>query len=152
MLGNRSKLLKKNRKSFMIVSQLECHIVLVSMYMPHDTTGRDRKLARPYHGPYRIVSVTPTNAEVKLIDRVEEPSIFVAVSRLRRCYPEQPDASWTGRRKSKRPRRTCTRRLGVPPCSPAVQRTPGPVTRSMAKKSKPNVKRATDDILCCCSY
>ena len=30
--------------------------------------NKDRKLARPYHGPFRIVHLTPTNAEVQLIN------------------------------------------------------------------------------------
>ena len=73
----------------------------VMVYMPTDVTGKDRKLARPYHGPYRIVALTPTNAEVKLVDSVDDPSIFVALDRLRRCYPELPNTSWTGRRKTR---------------------------------------------------
>ena len=46
------------------------------------------KLARPYHGPFRILSVTPMNAEVQLIEKPGDPSLFVAIDRLRRCYPE----------------------------------------------------------------
>ena len=37
------------------------------VYMLSEVTGKNRELARPYHGSYRIVAVTPTNAEVKLI-------------------------------------------------------------------------------------
>ena len=36
------------------------------VYMPGDVSGKKWKIARPYHGPYRILSVTPTNAEVQL--------------------------------------------------------------------------------------
>ena len=68
----------------------------VMVYMPSEVTGKNRKLARPYHGPYRIVAVTPTNAEVKLIERASEPSIFVAIDRLCKCYPELSDTCWTG--------------------------------------------------------
>ena len=50
------------------------------MFMPSETTRKDHKLTRPYHGPYCIVSLTATNAEVKLIERPREPSIFVAVT------------------------------------------------------------------------
>ena len=70
----------------------------VMVYMPSEVTGKNRKLARPYHGPYRITAVTPTNAEVILIERASEPSIFVAISRLRKCYPEISDTCWTGRK------------------------------------------------------
>ena len=68
------------------------------VFMPSETTGKDRKLARPYHGPYRVVSLTATNAEVKLIENPKESSIFVALDRLRKCYPEQSNATWTGRK------------------------------------------------------
>ena len=34
----------------------------VMVYMPIDASGKDRKLACPYHEPYRILAVTPTNA------------------------------------------------------------------------------------------
>ena len=40
--------------------------------------ARDRKLARQYHGPFRIVNLTSTNAEVQLI---EDQSISVAIDR-----------------------------------------------------------------------
>ena len=43
----------------------------VVVYMPREVTGKDRKLARPYHRPYHIVALTPTNAEVKLEGRDE---------------------------------------------------------------------------------
>ena len=77
--------------------------------------------------PIRILGITPTNAEVQLIENPGEPSLFVAISRLRRCYPELPDTSWTGARKRKRARS----RPADPPTQP-VQRT-GPVTRAVAR-------------------
>ena len=58
------------------------------VYMPGDVSGKSWKLVRPYHGLFRILSVIPTNAKVQLIEKPEEPSLFVALSRLRRCYPE----------------------------------------------------------------
>ena len=35
-------------------------------------------------------SLTPTNAEVKLIDKPDSNSIFAALNRVRFCYPELP--------------------------------------------------------------
>lgn len=32
----------------------------VMVYMPGEVQGKDRKLAQPFHAPYRIVSLTPT--------------------------------------------------------------------------------------------
>ena len=55
----------------------------VLVHMPHEVKGNAWKFARPSHGPYRIVALTPTNAEVKLVDKPAKASIFVALSRLR---------------------------------------------------------------------
>ena len=41
----------------------------VMVYMPQETTGKKRKLALPYHGPYRIVEVWPNCLLVHLVDR-----------------------------------------------------------------------------------
>ena len=60
----------------------------VMVFMPTDTTGRDRKFARPYHGPFHVVSLIPTNAEVQLIEQPKDQSLFVAISRLCKCYPD----------------------------------------------------------------
>lgn len=74
------------------------------VYMPGDVAGKDWKLARPYHGPYHIIGLTPTNTAVQLIEKFNDPTLFVALGRVRSCYPEiPPDVSWTGRnQKSKR--------------------------------------------------
>ena len=74
----------------------------VMVYMPAAVQGKDHKLARPYHGPYRVLTVTPTNAEVRLISDPTASSIFVALSRVRQCYPEQGDATWIGGHGKKR--------------------------------------------------
>ena len=68
------------------------------VFMPSEVTGKDRKLARPYHGPFHL---TPNNAEVQLIERPQDQTIFIAIDRLRKCYQELSDQSWTGRKGSK---------------------------------------------------
>ena len=107
----------------------------VMVYMPGDVTGKNWKLARPYHGPFRILSLTPTNAEVKLIEKSGDPSLFVALGRLRKCYPEMTNASWTGHR-----RRNKSKKWGNPFQSERVETVPvhreGPVTRSMTRVRK----------------
>ncbi len=76
--------------------------------MPGEVKGKAWKLARPFHGPYRILSLTPNNAEVVLVDRPKDSSIFVSLDRVRLYYPElEDDVSWTGPRKRKRNRRKC---------------------------------------------
>ena len=109
----------------------------VMVYMPTDVTGKERKLARPYHGPYRIVTLTPTNAEVKLVDSVDDPSIFVALDRLRHCYPEIPDTSWTGRRKTRK-RKSKHAANNSTSRAPPEPRTTGPVTRAMTRRLQEN--------------
>ena len=62
------------------------------VFMPAKTQGRDRKLARPYRGPYQVLNVTPTNVEVSLIDRPKDPYIFVSLNRVTPCYPRKRKA------------------------------------------------------------
>ena len=88
------------------------------VYMPSDVQGKERKLARPYYGPYRVLQVTPTNAEVVLIDKPRDPSIFVSLSRVRKCYEEMADETWTGpreKRKRKSQKRPATPSSSDPP-------------------------------------
>ena len=47
--------------------------------MPGETKGKPWKFARPYHGPFRVVSITPTNAEVVLVDKPDEDTIFISL-------------------------------------------------------------------------
>ena len=68
----------------------------VMVHMPHKSTGKAAKLARPFFGSYRIINITPTNAEVRLVDKPDENSIFVSLSRVRPCYAELPNVSWKG--------------------------------------------------------
>lgn len=106
----------------------------VMVFMPSEVTGKNRKLARPYHGPYRVVSVTPTNAEVQLIEFPDEPTIFVAIDRMRRCYTEQDDRCWLGPRKKppQRKNKTSTSASTVEPVEASPRQSP--VTRSMTRK------------------
>ena len=106
----------------------------VMVHMPGTVKGKAWKLVRPFHGPYRVVSVTPTNAEVRLVDQPEADSIFVSLSRVRPCYSEMADVSWSGNNKSQKKNRkqtakhvTTTIELSVNP------HTSGPVTRAMTR-------------------
>ena len=68
------------------------------IYMPSEVQGKAWKLARPFHGPYRVIDLTPNNAEVSLIDQPKDQSIFVSLNRIRLCY----DATWTGPKKKRK--------------------------------------------------
>lgn len=105
----------------------------VMVFLPSETTGKDRKLARPYHGPYRVISLTATNAEVKLIEKPKEPSIFEAIDRFRKCYPEQCNATWTGRKNKSRSKNRKSVESEKSELTPDKVRTVGPVTRSMTR-------------------
>ena len=48
------------------------------VYMPAEEKGKHQKLAWPFHGPYRVLIVTPTNIEVQLIDNPTDKPIFVS--------------------------------------------------------------------------
>ena len=54
------------------------------VFMPGMKSGPAYKLSCPYKGPYRIMGMYPNGAEVVLIDRPKEPTIRVALSRVRR--------------------------------------------------------------------
>ena len=79
----------------------------VMVLMPQEQTGKNRKLQRPYFGPYRVLETHPNGATVVPVDRPKDPSIRVNLDRVTLCYPELPNVSWTG--KSKRKRRECSK-------------------------------------------
>ena len=104
--------------------------------MPGEVKGKAWKFARPYHGPYRLLSLTPTNAEVRLVDRSSKKSKFVPLDRVRSCYPEMTDTVWTGHRLKRRCKPTSK---AAKPARAAMQRDApvrtGPVTRSTASRT-----------------
>ena len=74
----------------------------VMVYMPVERNGRNRKLSRPYFGPYRVLEVHPNGLTVRPVDRITEPSIRVNQDRVTICPKELPDKSWLGRRRTSR--------------------------------------------------
>ena len=55
----------------------------VMVHFPNSIQGKAWKFARPYFGPYRVVSLIPTNAEVQLVDHPQDDTLFVALAMLR---------------------------------------------------------------------
>ena len=94
----------------------------VMLPMPSATTGKAWKPARPYHGPYHVLDVTPSNIEARLVDDAGEESIFVSVNRARPCYVGVPDISWTGHKKKRYPKKSSI-------AQPEVSKYSGPTTR-----------------------
>ena len=102
------------------------------VHMPAEAQGKNWKLSRPFHGPYRVLKDTPSNAEVRLVDRPGDEAIFVNLDRIRPCYPEQGDKVWIGpaghRHKRKIAHETSNDESTSPPSNHV-----GPVTRSTAR-------------------
>ena len=76
----------------------------VMVYMPGAVKGKAWKFARPliyFYGSYRVLATTPTNLEVKPVDKPDAELIFVSLNRIRPCYPELPDIFWCGDAKRK---------------------------------------------------
>ena len=66
----------------------------VFLFKPAEKIGENRKLARPYHGPYRIVDMSTNTAYVRRVDKPQEEPILVALDCLRGCPEEVPDEFW----------------------------------------------------------
>ena len=110
----------------------------VMVYMPQERKRKSRKVARPYFGPYRVLCVTPSNVEVRLVDKPTDPSIFVSLDRVRTCYPELRNVSWSGKltcRRQKKLGRTVASGQGND--GTQVRRS-GPVTRSQTRRAHSN--------------
>ena len=63
---------QKRQKSFYNKRARETNFSVgehVFLLKPAETTGANRKFARPFHGPYRVVSVEPNNACIRRVDR-----------------------------------------------------------------------------------
>ena len=107
----------------------------VMVHFPNQVTGKAWKLARPYFGPYKVLTLTPTNVEVQLLNSPHDSPIFVSLDRVRLCYEEMTDDVWAGPNHHT----PAVKRKTAPPKShkemTPVDRT-GPVTRSMTRKSK----------------
>ena len=93
----------------------------VMVHNPGEVKGKAWKLARP------------NNAEVVLVDRPQDPAIFVSLDHVRPCYAELSDTLWTGRKRRKRSRR----KNEVPPQSSeqvSSEQRKGPMTRSRTRQ------------------
>ena len=107
------------------------------VYFPNQVKGKAWKLARPYHGPYQVLSLTPTNAEVCLVGiKPQSESIFIALDRIRDCPAEMTDetCTWTGLNRTTRRKGRKVERDGITESGKSVDRAhPGPITRSITR-------------------
>ena len=109
----------------------------IMVYMPSEVQGKTWKLARPFHGPYRVEAVTDTNVEVRLVDDPTSETLFVHLNRVRLCPPQQGDGVWVGPTKKRRKTRKCSTSADREPARSVPDREPtgysGPVTRSQSR-------------------
>lgn len=54
----------------------------VLVFMPAEWQVKTCKLSRPFYGPYRVLNVTSTNVEVRLIDNPQKEPMFIHLSRV----------------------------------------------------------------------
>ena len=82
----------------------------VFLFKPAERTGENRKLARAYHGPYRVIKLTTNNAHIRRVDKPEDESLLVAIDRLRRCPDEVADTFWPPDQSVKKQKRAAATR------------------------------------------
>ena len=104
----------------------------VMVHMQGEVQGKAWKLARPFHGPYRVIALTPNNVEVSLIDKPKDQSIFISLNRIRLCYDEMEDTTWTGPKKKRK--QSKREEQSTVSTQPLISRK-GPTTRSMTRVS-----------------
>ena len=114
------------------------------VYFPNVVQGKAWKFARPYYGPYTIVSLTATNAEVRLVDQPTDGTIFVALERVRPCYAEMTNEVWTGHGVRRSPvKRARERPAAVEKGDKAEPNYTGPMTRSRSHLQLPDTIERT---------
>ena len=77
----------------------------VMVYMPHETSGKDRKLSLPYHGPYRVIDIRGNCVSLTPVDNPDKEPILVNMDRIVPCHAEVPDSAWLGYGHSDAPKR-----------------------------------------------
>ena len=61
------------------------------VHMPGQVQGKAWNFADPYFGPYEVVGLTPTNAEIQLLNHPTVPTSFVSLDHVHKCYKEMSD-------------------------------------------------------------
>ena len=79
---------KKSHSSDFVVGER------VFLFKPAEKTGESRKLARPFHGPYRVIELGTNTARIRRVDKPWEEPMLVALQRLRHCVEEIAEEFW----------------------------------------------------------
>lgn len=73
----------------------------VLVYFPADDSGKQRKLSRPWHGPYRVVSKDDTNITASKVYLPDQKNIKVHQSRVQMCPLNFPAGyHWYGNKRT----------------------------------------------------
>ena len=93
--------------------------------------------------------MTPSNVEVRLVDKPADPSIFVSLDRVQPCYPELGDISWFGKVTCKGQNKA-GQVVAANKGNQGQVRRAGPVTRSQTRQaqSKLNLNELSTKVLC----
>ena len=57
----------------------------VMVYFPHEETGKNRKLSRPWHGPYRVLSVNSPDITVSKVYFAQDGQMQIHLTRAKKC-------------------------------------------------------------------
>ena len=72
----------------------------VLVRFPADESGKNRKLSRPWHGPFRVTEIKRPNVEVSNVYFPQDPRIMIHQSRVKACPCNFPGGFyWYGRRR-----------------------------------------------------
>lgn len=103
----------------------------VFVYMPAAKASKAYKFARPFYGPYRVVTYN-TGLEVRPVDRPIQIPFRISFKRVRRCPEQIPDSFWPSKESAKR--------------TPQARATSSPDTGSTASPpptGSPNIAKPT---------
>ena len=107
----------------------------VMVHMSGQVQGKAWKFARPYFGAYKVARITPSNAEVQLLNHLIVPTIFVSLDRVHKCYEEMTDDVWMGHRqitpRCAQPKMNLASTKETVPAPPYT----GPVTGSISEQT-----------------
>ena len=93
----------------------------VLVHFPHEESGRNRKLSKPWHGPYRVISMNDTNLTCTKVYFPQHGELNVHQSRVCPCPPGFPAGYYwygTKRKGPGRPPRWVDQLLTAGPTDP----------------------------------
>ena len=62
----------------------------VYLHVPSAKQGKAHKFARPFRGPYQIISLYDNGADKRPVNKAHQDTIRVSLNRLRKCPKEIP--------------------------------------------------------------